>query len=67
MVLIDLKIITCHWKKILLIAFITTLFLFFKGGFMSNDSIENVLVFSFMFFGLFIAVGSLWTAGSKNH
>ena len=67
MVLIYLKIITLHWKKILLIAFIATLFLFFKGGFKSNDNAENVLVFILMLLGSFIAVSAFWTAGSKIH
>lgn len=67
MVLINLKIVIRHWKKILFIAFVATLFLFLKGGFESNDNVENVLVFSLMFFGSFIAVSAFCTAGSKIH
>lgn len=64
MVLIDLKLIRREWKKILLIAFVIAIFLFFSGEFKSNDSAENIITFIFMFLGLFIGVGALWTAGN---
>lgn len=62
MVLIDLKLIAREWKKILLIAFLATLFLFFGGTFKSDE--QNIFVFTILLFGLFIGVGALWTAGS---
>jgi len=64
MVLIDLKLIRREWKKILLVAFIIAVFLFFAGEFKSNDSTENITTFIFMFIGLFIGVSALWTAGN---
>lgn len=62
MVLIDLKLIARKWKKILLIAFLATIFLFFNGTFKSDE--QNIFVFAVVLFGFFIGVGALWTAGS---
>ena len=62
MVLIDLKLIAREWKKILLIAFLATIFLFFGGTLKSEE--QNIFVFIILLLGLFIGVGALWTAGS---
>ena len=62
MVLIDLKLIAREWKKILLIAFLGTVFLFFSGTFKSDE--QNIFVFAVGLFGLFVGVSALWTAGS---
>ena len=62
MVLIDLKLIAREWKKILLIAFLGTVFLFFSGTFKSDE--QNILVFAVILFGLFVGVSALWTAGA---
>lgn len=62
MVLINLKLIARKWKKILLVAFLATSFLFFSGTFKSEE--QNIFVFAVILFGLFIGVSTLWTAGS---
>jgi hypothetical protein len=62
MVLIDLKLIGREWKKILLIAFLATIFLFFGGTLKSDE--QNIFVFAILLFGLFIGVSAFWTGGS---
>ena len=64
MILINFKLIAHKWKKISLVAFLATLFLFFAGGNIEDSMGDNIVVFVFMFIGLFIGVNIFWSAGS---
>ena len=61
MALINLKLVARDWKKILLTAFLVTIFLFLGGAFEKDE--QNISVFSAVLFGSFIAVSVFWSAG----
>lgn len=64
-IIINFKLIAREWKKMSLIAFVATFFLFFASGIMTDDIIVNIFGFIFMFIGLFIGVNIFWSAGSS--
>ena len=61
LIVLDSKLFARDWKKILLIALVATVFLFFGGEFNSEDTALNIFVFVLMLAGCFIAILAIWT------
>jgi hypothetical protein len=61
LVVLDSKLFARDWKKISLVALVATVFIFFGGGFNSNDHLLSIFVFVVMLSGVFIGVLALWS------
>jgi len=61
LIILDSKLFARDWKKISLIALVATVFIFFSGGFNSDDNTLNIFVFILMSLGFFIGILAIWT------
>lgn len=59
MVLINLKLVSRDWKKIIIVAFLITLALFLTDTFNADE--KSITSFVGILSGFFIALGAIWT------